>query len=177
LRLAHGDKLTAPAVHAAEIARNSSGQSRTRPALVAEASKVQFMKNHRVSRDQLFAFQPVDQKARGARVIEPGELSGDRVEAVDRAGVIVLVMADEDFLRKALSGFRLRIAISVPRPPIHPSVEMLVLTIWAAPRPVRLVGQIPGFSRQTGNFVDFPQRPPFGYKDGEVNQALASEFP
>jgi hypothetical protein len=37
--------------------------------------------------------------------------------------------------------------------------------------------KIPGFSRQTGNFTDFPASPPFGREDGKANQAFASQFP
>src|SRR4029077_11377120 len=36
-----------------------------------------------------------------------GELLGDRIEAFDRAGVVVVVMADQDLLRQALDGLRI----------------------------------------------------------------------
>jgi hypothetical protein len=37
-----------------------------------------------------------------AFVNERGKLLGDRVEALDREGLVVAVVADEDFLRQAL---------------------------------------------------------------------------
>jgi len=53
------------------------------------------MEDHGICRDQLFALQPVDQKAGGLGKIEPGKLFADGVEAFDRAAVVVLVVATE----------------------------------------------------------------------------------
>jgi hypothetical protein len=53
------------------------------------------MQNHRVHRDELFALEAVDEKAGGLGVISFGELFLDQVEALDRTGVIILVVADD----------------------------------------------------------------------------------
>jgi hypothetical protein len=39
------------------------------------------------------------------------------------------------------------------------------------------VGQNPGFSRRTGNFIDFPLQPPFFQEKGKENQTLVAKFP
>jgi len=60
------------------------------------------MQNHRVHRDELLTLEAIDEKAGGLRVIKFGELFLDQVEALDRTGVIILVVADDQPLGHAL---------------------------------------------------------------------------
>jgi hypothetical protein len=69
--------------------------------LVAEAVEEQLVQDHRIHRDELLAFEAVDEKAGGLRVIELGELFVDQVEALHRPAVIILVVADNEPLRHA----------------------------------------------------------------------------
>jgi hypothetical protein len=64
-----------------------------------EPIEEQLMQDHRVRRDQLLALQPVDDEYGGRRKIRLCQLHLDCVEALHRARVIVLVVADEQFLR------------------------------------------------------------------------------
>src|SRR5262249_42988703 len=84
-----------------EILRQRIAQRRTWLALVAEAVEEQLVQDHRVHRDELLAFEPVDEKAGGLRVIELGELFVDQVEAFHRPTVIILVVADDEPLGHA----------------------------------------------------------------------------
>jgi len=69
--------------------------------LVAETVEEQLVQDHRVHCDELLAFEPVDEKAGGLRVIELGELFVDQVEALHRPAVIILVVADDQPLGHA----------------------------------------------------------------------------
>src|SRR5262249_39790816 len=100
-RFAHRHELRSPALERSEILRQRVAQRRTRLALVAEAVKEQLVQDHRVHRDKLLAFEPVDEKAGGLRVIELGELLVDQVETFDRPAVIILVVADDQPLGHA----------------------------------------------------------------------------
>src|SRR6266540_3464844 len=81
--------------------RQRVAQRRTRFALVAEAVEEQLVQDHRVHRDELLAFESVDEKAGGLRVIELGELLVDQIEAFHRPAVIILVVADDQPLGHA----------------------------------------------------------------------------
>jgi hypothetical protein len=59
------------------------------------------MQDHRIHRDQLLALEPVDQKSRRLRVVELGQLLLDQIEPLDRAAVVVLVVADNQPLGHA----------------------------------------------------------------------------
>src|SRR5262249_31757277 len=78
-----------------------------RRALVAKRSEKQLMQNHRVARDQLLAFETVDHETGRCREIEFGELHRDRIEAIDRATIVVFVMTDEQLLRHSLDPRRI----------------------------------------------------------------------
>ena len=101
-RFAHRPELRSPTLERSEILRQRVAQRRTRFALVAEAVEEQLVKDHRVHRDELLAFESVDEKASGLRVIERGKLFVDLVEAFHRPAVIVLVVTDDQPLRHAL---------------------------------------------------------------------------
>lgn len=63
------------------------------------------MQDHRIGCDDLLALQAVDQEARHRVHIELRKLAGDRPDARDRARVVVVVVADEQFLGQALDRF------------------------------------------------------------------------
>ena len=88
---------------AAEVARDRLGQRPCRLALAGQAVEVELVDDHRVGRDQLLALQPVDHEDRRRGDVERGELRGDGVQPLHRAGVVVLVMADEQLLATGLS--------------------------------------------------------------------------
>src|SRR5262249_43292150 len=96
-----------PAIEALEIAGDCVAQLAFRRALVSKRSEKQLMQNHRVARDQLLAFETVDHETRRVREIEFGQLRRDRIEAIDRATVIVFVMTDEQLLRHSLDPSRI----------------------------------------------------------------------
>jgi hypothetical protein len=73
----------------------------------AEPVEEELMKDHRVHRDELLALEPVDDKSRSAREIELGELLLDEVEALHRAAIVVLVVADDRPLGHALDSRRI----------------------------------------------------------------------
>src|SRR5262249_43554523 len=60
------------------------------------------MQDHRIHRDQLFALEPVDQKAGSFFEFELCKLLIDEIEALNGAAVIVLIMADDEPLGHAL---------------------------------------------------------------------------
>src|SRR6266571_146359 len=100
-RFAHRHELRSPALERSEIARQRVAQRRTRFALVAEAVEEQLVQDHRVHRDELLAFESINEKAGGLRVIELGELLVDQIEAFHRPAVIILVVADDQPLGHA----------------------------------------------------------------------------
>jgi hypothetical protein len=61
--------------------------------------------DHRIGCDESLTFQSVDEITRRFVEIERGKLIEDHVEPPDRAGVIILVMADENLLGKASDFF------------------------------------------------------------------------
>ena len=76
-------------------------------AFLAEPVEEELVQDHRVGGDQLLALEAIDQEARRGREIEPGELLLDEVQALHRAAVVVLVMADDQLLRHALDALRI----------------------------------------------------------------------
>jgi hypothetical protein len=56
------------------------------------------VQNHRIADNQLLALQTVDDEAGGCWEIELSELRTDRIETVDRAAVVILVVADDQLL-------------------------------------------------------------------------------
>jgi len=60
------------------------------------------VQDHRVRGDQFFPFEPVDNKVGRLGEVELGKLGADRGEPFDRAHIIVLVVAQQDFLGNAL---------------------------------------------------------------------------
>ena len=67
----------------------------------SEVKKI-FVQDHRIHRNQLLALEAVDHEDSRARKIELGQLFRDCVEPLNRAAVIVLVMADDQPLRHSL---------------------------------------------------------------------------
>ena len=63
------------------------------------------MQDHGVRGNQLFALQAVDDEVRRLGKVQIGELGADHIEPLDRADVVVLVMADQDLLGNSLDGF------------------------------------------------------------------------
>src|SRR5215217_4127045 len=56
------------------------------------------MQNHRIGGDQLFALETIDDEDRSGRKIELVQLRGNRIETLNCAAVIVIVMtADQSF--------------------------------------------------------------------------------
>ena len=68
--LSHRHEFRAPAFVRAEVAGQRLFQTCIRLALVTEPVKEQLMQDHGIHRDQLFAFEAVDEKSRGLRVVE-----------------------------------------------------------------------------------------------------------
>jgi hypothetical protein len=60
------------------------------------------VQDHRIHGDELLALQAVDDEIRRLREVELGELRGDGVEPLHRAPVIVLVVARQQLLGKAV---------------------------------------------------------------------------
>src|SRR5204862_2323281 len=57
--------------------------------------------------DKLLALEAVDQKVRSGVEVEPGELFADQIQALHRAAVVILVVADDQLLRHALDVLRI----------------------------------------------------------------------
>src|SRR5262249_772212 len=61
--------------------------------------KEEFVQDHRIHRDQLLALEPVDQKTGRLVEFKLRKLIVDQIEALNRAAVIVFIMADDESLR------------------------------------------------------------------------------
>jgi hypothetical protein len=70
--------------------------------LIAQSVKEQLVQDHRIHRDQLFALEPVDQETGRLVEFKLCKLIIDQIGALNRAAVIVLVMADNEPLRHIL---------------------------------------------------------------------------
>src|SRR6185437_5106010 len=105
-RPAHGGELGAPTADAAEIAGEGRGQRRVGRAFLAQRREEQLVQDHRIGGDELLALEAVDGENRCRRKIERGELLRDGVQALHRAAVIVLVVADDELLRHSLDASR-----------------------------------------------------------------------
>src|SRR5215472_3361509 len=97
----HSNEFGTPALESPEILRNRVAQGWPRLALIAESVKEQLMQDHRIGRDQLFALQPVDQETSGFIEFELRKLFVDEIEPLNRAAVIVFIVADDEPLRHA----------------------------------------------------------------------------
>jgi hypothetical protein len=106
-RLAHGDEFGTPAFIGTKVARQRFTQRRPRLALFAETVEEQLVEDHRVHRDQLLALKTVHEEAGRGGVVQSGELLIDHVEALYRAAIVVLVMADDQPLRHAVDARRI----------------------------------------------------------------------
>ena len=95
-------KFAPPTLIGAEVARERIAKAAAGLAFVAKTVKEKLVQDHRVHRDQLFALEPIDDEGRRRREIEFGKLLIDRVEALHRAAVVVLVVADDQTLRHSL---------------------------------------------------------------------------
>src|SRR6266436_908874 len=91
-RLSHGYEFGTPALVRPEITRQCVAQPCARFALVPKSIEEKLVQDHRVHRDELLALETVEQKARGIRVIELGQLLVDQIEAFDCPAVVVLVV-------------------------------------------------------------------------------------
>ncbi|MCY1537754.1 hypothetical protein D9M68_732630 [compost metagenome] len=101
-RLAHRCEFLVPSVDAAEAGRQCECHGGLhRLAVAAERREVQLVQQHRVAGDELFALEAVELEARRGGERCRGELSPDGVEALDRAAIVVLVMAVQKLRRQA----------------------------------------------------------------------------
>src|SRR5438093_10030307 len=78
------------------LSKSRASASRSSPSGALSSpseAKKKLVQDHRVAGDQLLALETVDHEAGGFCEIQLGELGGDRIEAIDRAPVIILVMA------------------------------------------------------------------------------------
>jgi len=66
-----------------------------------QGREIVFVEDHGIRRDQFLTLQTVDHEAGRLLVVERRKLIEDGVEPLDRAAIVILVMADEDFLRQA----------------------------------------------------------------------------
>src|SRR5713101_620306 len=107
LRLAHRRKFRTPTFDAAKVAHKRVRKRAARRSTAAEAVEIGLVQNHRVHRDQLFALQSVDDEPRRLGKIQFGELCGNRGQALDRADVVVFVVADKDLFGDSLYRFRI----------------------------------------------------------------------
>ena len=101
-RLAHRGELSPPALEAPEVPGQSIDELGARLALLTEAVEEHLVQDHRVHRDELLALEPVHDEAGRGGEVEPGQLLLDQVQALHRAAVIVLVVADDQPLGHAL---------------------------------------------------------------------------
>ena len=106
-RFSHGDEFGAPTLERSKIADDGLAQRGFRIALIAQPVKEQLVQDHRIHRDQLFALKSVDQETGGFVEFELLELFGDKVEALNCAAIIVLLMADDEPLRHAFDPSRI----------------------------------------------------------------------
>src|SRR6516165_5682518 len=106
-RFAHGDEFGAPTLKGPKIADDGLAQRAFRIALIAQPVKEQLVQDHRIHRDQLFALKSVDQETGCFVEFELLELFIDKVEALNCAAIIVLVMADDEPLRHAFDPSRI----------------------------------------------------------------------
>src|SRR4029077_11021468 len=107
LRFAHRREFGLPAIETPEIAGKHVAQLAFRRALVTKRGEEQLMEDHRVARDKLLALQTVEHETRRFCEIKLGELRRDRIEAIDRAAIIIFVMTDEQLLRHSLDPRRI----------------------------------------------------------------------
>jgi hypothetical protein len=107
LRLAHCREFGLPATEAPEIAGERLAQLAFRRALVTKRGKEHLVQDHRVARDKLLALETVEHETRRFCEIKLGELRRDRIEAIDRAAIIIFVMTDEQLLRHSLDPRRI----------------------------------------------------------------------
>jgi hypothetical protein len=92
--LSHCNKFSAPARERAKVPNDGITQRATRLALIPQPVEEYLVKGHRVHRDRLFALESIDEKTRRIGKIEFAKLLLDEIEALHRASVIVLVVAD-----------------------------------------------------------------------------------
>src|SRR5258706_4198830 len=95
----------APALERAEVARQADAESRRLAgwfefAVAAEAGEIEFVQSHRVGRDQLLALEAVQAVDGRVRPIDCRELGADRMQPLDGAAVVVLVMGLQQAFRK-----------------------------------------------------------------------------
>ena len=102
--LSHRGKFRAPTVKAAEVTDDGVAKRAARAPGAAHAVEIDFVKDHRVGRDQFLAFQTVDEEVRRFGEVQLCELGADRVQPFDRADIVVLVVADENLLGNPLDG-------------------------------------------------------------------------
>ena len=102
-RVSHGDELAAPALDRPEITGKRRRKQFSRlPSVSAQACEVELVQEGRIERDQLLALERVDNVTWCAAEIERLELFGDRVQAIERAAVVVFIMALDETRRDAV---------------------------------------------------------------------------
>src|SRR6516165_5065408 len=105
-RFSHGDEFGAPTLKGPKIADDGLAQRASRIALIAQPVKEQLVQDHRIHRNQLFALKSVDQETGCFIEFELRDLFVNKVEALNCAAIIVLVMADDEPLRHAFDPSR-----------------------------------------------------------------------
>ena len=65
------------------------------------------MQDHGIAGNQLLALEAIDEEARRGVEVEAGQLLGYQVEALHRAAVVVLVVADDQLLGHAFDVLRI----------------------------------------------------------------------
>jgi hypothetical protein len=123
-RLAHRGELGAPGGERAEVALDRRGEvARGIAAGAAERVEIDFVQDDRAGGDQLLALEAVQLEDRCVRDVERGKAPPDRVEAPQRAAIIVLVVAREEAFGEAVEPRRLERqwhdGVLAERRPVH----------------------------------------------------------
>jgi hypothetical protein len=79
-------------------------------------SKYSFVEPSGVGGDQLFALQAIDHEDRSGRPIQVRQLLANSIQALDCAGVVIRVMAEDEFSDSPLRAARLMVRGVVVNP-------------------------------------------------------------
>ena len=101
-RSSHGAELRLPAIGRPEVPGEDFDKIPGIAAIAAETGEIELVQDHGVERDQLLAPRPIQRKAWQLGEIGGLELRRDRVQASQRASIVVLVVALDQLGREAL---------------------------------------------------------------------------